>query len=260
MAKGVVTVSTERLVERLAGNVICVNLLGRQHNEPRRGSPSTVRGPRTCNTVAMQSSAERSASGERIRYDQASLLDAVVQVFNERGYDGTRMEHLAKAAGVSKSAFYYYFTGKEELLRLALQRATEPVAAVILEEGSTSGSAIARLEHVLRRWIEIIVHDMAYVTLLLRVHGNTETERWAIDQRRTFDSFVDRLVVQAMNEGDLRADMDSGTVTRLILGMINTLVEWFRAAPRDDRPIRLLSISELQDTVVGLAFDGVRSR
>ena len=74
----------------------------------------------------------------------------------------------------------------------------------------------------------MLADRLPYVTLLLRVHGNTEAERWALEQRRDFDKFVAALVAEAAAEGDVRADLDPAVVTRLLFGMINSLVEWYR--------------------------------
>ena len=187
----------------------------------------------------------------RRRYDTESLLEVAVDVFTTRGYDGTSMEDLARASGLSKSSLYHHIEGKEQLLRLALERAVEPLFAVTREPGATSGRAIARLEHVVRREVEVLADQLPYVTLLLRVHGNTEVERWALEQRREFDRFVASLVRAAAREGDVRDDLDPAVVTRLLFGMINSLVEWYRP----DAP---MTPTHLAGSIVRLAFDGLR--
>jgi len=199
----------------------------------------------------------RVGGDRRPRYDSASLLAVAVGVFNERGYDGTSMEDLARATGLSKSSIYHHFEGKEELLRLALQRALGPLFAVLDEPGASQGRAVERLEHVVRREVEVLVDELPYVTLLLRVRGNTETERWALARRREFDRVVADLVAQAAAEGDLRADLEPAVVARLLFGMINSLVEWYRPRQPGDR--HAASPSELADTIVRLAFDGLRA-
>ena len=47
-------------------------------------------------------------TAKRDTYTPETLLSVAVQVFNERGYDGTSMEHLSKAAGISKSSIYHH--------------------------------------------------------------------------------------------------------------------------------------------------------
>jgi AcrR family transcriptional regulator len=206
----------------------------------------------------------------RRRYDVDSLLAVAVAVFTERGYDGTSMEDLARASGLSKSSLYHHIDSKEQLLRLALERAVEPLFAVTREPAAVQGRAIERLEHVVRREVEVLAERLPYVTLLLRVHGNTEAERWALERRREFDRFVAGLVREAAADGDVQADLDPAVVTRLLFGMINSLVEWYRphpddqGNPRDQGSLRdhprhtRMAPADLATSVVRLAFDGLR--
>jgi AcrR family transcriptional regulator len=209
----------------------------------------------------MASSAGTSAEVTRRRHDLDSLLAVAVRVFTERGYDGTSMGDLAAASGLSKSSIYHHVESKEQLLRLALERAVEPLFAVTREPGATEGPAIRRLEHVVRREVQVLAEQLPYVTLLLQVHGNTETERWALDRRRRFDRFVTRLVAEAAADGDVRADVDAAVVTRLLFGMINSLVEWYdpSSGPGPSRTARPVTPDALSDAVVRLAFDGLRA-
>ena len=195
----------------------------------------------------------------RRRYDVDSLLAVAVAVFTERGYDGTSMEDLARASGLSKSSLYHHIDSKEQLLRLALERAVEPLFAVTREPGAVQGRAIDRLEHVVRREVEVLAERLPYVTLLLRVHGNTEAERWALERRREFDRFMAGLVREAAADGDVQDDLDPAVVTRLLFGMINSLVEWYRpdGPPSGARHTRMAP-ADLADSVVRLAFDGLR--
>ena len=58
-------------------------------------------------------------------YDLEAALRVAVEVFNERGYDGASMEDLSRRLGIAKSGIYHHVSGKEELLRLALDRALD---------------------------------------------------------------------------------------------------------------------------------------
>ncbi|WP_069813503.1 TetR/AcrR family transcriptional regulator [Streptomyces sp. TP-A0874] len=191
---------------------------------------------------------------KRDTYTPESLLAVAVEVFNERGYDGTSMEHLSRAAGISKSSIYHHVRGKEELLRLAISRALDGLFGILEEPAAVRGRAVDRLEHVTRRTAEVLMAELPYVTLLLRVRGNTDTERWAMARRREFDQQVAALLKQAAADGDLRADMDMRLATRLLFGMINSIVEWYRpeaggAAHRE----------QVADAVVRMAFAGLRT-
>jgi AcrR family transcriptional regulator len=200
------------------------------------------------------------SSAQRVQrresYTVESLLAVSVRVFNERGYDGTSMEDLSRAAGITKSSIYHHVRGKEELLRLAVGRALDGLFGILDEPGASSGPAVARLEHVVRRTTEVLLAELPYVTLLLRVRGNTGTEQWALQRRREFDHHVAALLAAAVQAGDLRADVEPQLATRLLFGMINSLVEWYRPGlgGSDDRAAR-----HVADAVTQLAFSGLRA-
>jgi len=186
-------------------------------------------------------------------YSLEELLDVVAATFLERGYDATSMEDLSRATGRTKSSIYHHVSGKEELLRLAVARAVDALVAVLDEPAAQQGRALGRLEHVVRGSARVLAAELPYVTLLLRVRGNTEAERWALGQRREIDRRLSELVRAAIEEGDVRSDLDPRLVTRLLFGMVNSLVEWFRPGGTHGR-------QQVEDALVALALDGLRRR
>jgi AcrR family transcriptional regulator len=181
-----------------------------------------------------------------------SLLDVAVAVFNERGYEATSMDELAVRLGVTKSAIYHHVPSKVELLRLALDRALDALFALTHEPGATTGPAIDRLEYVVRGSVRVLADELPFVTLLLRLRGNTEIERTALHRRREFDRIVAGLVRAAEHEGDVRADVDPAVLSRVLFGTVNSLTEWYR--PGGD-----LSAGDLADAVVAVTFTGLRT-
>ena len=181
-----------------------------------------------------------------------SLLEVAVGVFNERGYEATSMEELATRLGVTKSAIYHHVPSKVELLRLALDRALDALFAVTREPGATTGPAIDRLEHVVRGSVRVLTAQLPFVTLLLRVRGNSPVERAALQRRREFDRVVTDLVRAAEEEGDVRPDVDPAVTSRLLFGTVNSLTEWYR-------PGRGLDADTLADALVTTTFSGLRT-
>ena len=56
----------------------------------------------------------------------AEILGAALEVFAERGFQGARLEEVAKRAGVSKGALYLYFETKADLFRAVVTEAISP--------------------------------------------------------------------------------------------------------------------------------------
>jgi AcrR family transcriptional regulator len=184
-------------------------------------------------------------------YDVSAVLEASVMVFNERGFDGTSMEDLAQRLGISKSAIYHHVDSKDALLGLALDHALAGLEEAAAEVRALDGPAVDRLETLLRRSVAVLVDRLPYVTLLLRVRGNSEVERQALTRRRRIDRLVAGLVKEAVGDGDLRPDLDPALTARLLFGMVNSLTEWLKPGSRH-------SAEELARVVAAVAFDGLK--
>jgi AcrR family transcriptional regulator len=195
----------------------------------------------------------RPSTGQRKPYNIDSVVDIAVRVFLKHGYDGASLDQVAAAAGLTKSSLYYHTAGKEDLLARGVDRALNAVFGVLEEAEATTGPYAARLKYVVRRTIEITVRLMPEVALLLRVRGNTRTERRVLERRREFDHMVAELFHRAQQEGEIRSDIEPRLATRLLFGMLNSIVEWYR-------PGGALRASDIADAVFKMAFEGLASK
>ena len=191
----------------------------------------------------------RARAGQRRPYDTDSLLAVAVGVFNTRGYDGTTMEHLSAAAGIGKSSIYHHVAGKEDLLQRALDRALTALSGT-LDDIDPHASALDQLASVVRRSVETLMRELPYVTLLLRVRGNSRIERAAMQRRREFDARVVELVGRALKEGEVAPGLDPALTTRLIFGMVNSVSEWYR-------PDRGAESAGIPEALVALVMHGL---
>jgi AcrR family transcriptional regulator len=183
-------------------------------------------------------------------HDQAAVLRAAIDLFNRKGYDATSIGDVAEELGVTKSAIYHHVPSKEHLLAEALDEALLGLEEAVDAAAAADGSAYHRLRGVVRRSVEVLVDHQPAVTLLLRVHGNSETEKAALKRRRRIDTRLAALVRQAAGEGALRADLDPELVSRLLFGMVNSLVEWYRTAGT-------VTVDQVADAVTAIAFEGL---
>jgi len=184
-------------------------------------------------------------------YDAETVLRRAIELFNRQGYEGASMGDLAAELGLTKSAIYHHVPSKESLLAAALDEALDALASAIDGAALRPGlSAYDRLRLAVRGSVEVLVDHLPAVTLLLRVRGNSPVELAALERRRRLDERLADLVRRAVDEGDVRADLDPEVVSRLLFGTVNSLVEWYRP----DGPI---DAGHLADAVVVLAFEGL---
>ncbi len=184
-------------------------------------------------------------------YDIDSLTDIALRVFAERGYDGASMDDVARAAGITKASIYHHVSGKEALLERGLGRALDALFAILDEPAAREGRAVARLRHIVERVAATTLHLLPELTVLFRVHGSSTSERDAVERRRTFDRVVTEIIAQAQHEGDVRADVDARLAARLVFGMSNSVVEWYRSGS--------LSRDAIAHAIVAITFEGLTS-
>ncbi|MFT4082870.1 MAG: TetR/AcrR family transcriptional regulator [Nocardioides sp.] len=187
-------------------------------------------------------------------YDQETVLRRAIDLFNRQGYDGTSVGDIAAELGLTKSAIYHHVSSKEELLAAALDEALDGLTAALnaaLEQ--TDGSAYDRLRTAVHQSVEILIRHQPAVTLLLRVRGNSPVEVAALERRRALDEKLADLVAAAVAEGAVRDDLPPALASRLLFGMVNSLVEWYRAGG----PVDAATVA---DAVAAMAFEGLRAR
>lgn len=81
------------------------------------------------------------------------LLSAALDVFVEKGFAATRLDEIARKAGVSKGTLYLYYDSKEALLKAVVQ---ESIVALIAEAeteiGQIKDDPPAKLAMLIQRW------------------------------------------------------------------------------------------------------------
>jgi AcrR family transcriptional regulator len=193
----------------------------------------------------------RPAAADRKPYDVESLSQVAFRLFRKRGYDATSVDQIARAAGITKSSIYHHVSGKEELLDRGITRALDRLFSTLEEPQALNGSYASRVRYVLHRGVEIEISNLDEVAVLLRLRGNTKVERRALERRKSFDRQVSDLVRNAVENGEVRDDLDPLLVTRLLFSMANWLTEWFD-------PGGPLSTADIADAITNLAFEGLQ--
>lgn len=188
---------------------------------------------------------------DRPPYNVDTLTDIAVPLFIARGYDATRIEHIAKAANISQSSLYHHVKGKEELLERALIRAISAEREILEQPGSREGDPLDRLTHIMRQLMAEQLRLRSEMTLLHRLRGNTSIERWAMGEQQRFEETVTKLVAEAQALGQLRPHLDTALIVHLAFSMSDSVVEWFR-------PDGTWSHREVVDTVLEVMLDGTR--
>jgi AcrR family transcriptional regulator len=101
--------------------------------------------------------------GEQVLQRRAELLAAAKQVVLERGLSHTRVADVADATNVSGGLIHYHFATKDILLTEMLRTEAEHDIAKARRLAGGPGSAVERLDRVMREFVPTTRNDQTWV-------------------------------------------------------------------------------------------------
>src|SRR5919201_5607722 len=76
---------------------------------------------------------------------RAAILDAALEVFSRRGYNGASIDEIAQAAGISKALIYEHFPSKRDLHLSLLEAHVQEIFERLADAAATSDPGEVRL-------------------------------------------------------------------------------------------------------------------
>ena len=158
------------------------------------------------------------------------LLAAALALFVEKGYAATRVEEVARRAGVSKGTLFLYFPSKEELFKAVVR---ENIAGRFPEWNAEfdafSASTAEMLRHFMFMWWQRIGATKASgLTKLMMSEASNFPELAAFYQREVIEpghTLIRRILQRGVARGEFRAiDPDYGVYT--VLAPMIFLITW----------------------------------
>jgi AcrR family transcriptional regulator len=151
------------------------------------------------------------------------ILDAALEVFSERGYQGTNMRTIAVRSGISVGGLYLYFENKETLYSTLMGRTLDDLSGELEEavgkivDPVAAFSAFIRLRLVYaKKNKELIIANNREPKLALSAALRTSFfER----QRRIIEGILEK----GIDSGDF-ADCDKKEAARIIMGVLRGFV------------------------------------
>lgn len=114
---------------------------------------------------------EQTATTSKGGQTRDTIFDTALELFRDRGFDATTMQDVAAAAGVAKSAAYYYFPSKEALIAAyydRIQTEQEHICAALFAE---TADLSKRLHAALLTKFDLAQHDRKLLGIIFRYTG-----------------------------------------------------------------------------------------
>ncbi len=159
------------------------------------------------------------------------LTTVATRMFAVRGFEGTTVQELVEATGITKGGFYHYFSSKDDLLREIYSRLLAEQAARLETVAEGPGDAADRLRLVASDVVATTLADIEAVTVVARsMHLLAPDVQATVraDRRRYHDRFCD-LILDGQQSGEFRPDVTPDLVADFFFGAVHYLPVWFHA-------------------------------
>jgi AcrR family transcriptional regulator len=170
----------------------------------------------------------------KAEHERQRIQTAAATVFQERGYVGTTMEHIARQMGVTKGFIYYYYKSKDDVFYALHSQAMRSVHSYVQSRIPKEGSALVRLEAAFTAHVEHVIQRAAMGFVAARTASNilmpafpAKYRKILTTERDRFHSIYDAIIDEGVKEG-LFSGPESGAAIKLVMGAITWMPNWYR--------------------------------
>jgi len=182
---------------------------------------------------------QQGASGKRAAQGRATrgqLIEVATRLFAEHGYEGTSIEAVLSAAGVSRGALYHHFAGKEALFEAVVSAVSEQVTVELAEAVQGCVDPLDAMRTAAVAWIGLAADPVVQRVVLVDAPSVLGWDRWrAMDDGRTLGAM--RAMLQAISDsGRLPAEL-VGPFSHMILAALDEIVLVIARAPDSEAAV-----------------------
>jgi len=182
------------------------------------------------------------------------LLRVATRLFARHGFEGTSVQDIVDAAGVTKGAMYHYYGSKDDLLfevyhqllTMQMSHLTDIVKGSGTPEERLRDAAIDVVETSLTNLDELIV----FFRSLHMLPDDRQTQIRA--ERRAYHDVFRGLVEEGMAAGVFRTEVSADIIVHYFLSAVNQLGSWFR-------PDGQLTARQVAEQYAELLLGGLRA-
>jgi len=170
------------------------------------------------------------------------LLSAALNAFVERGFAATKLEDVARMAGVSKGTLYLYYESKEELFMAVVRETIVPniaQAEKIMTE--FKGDTRDLFKELIANWYrQISSVDMAGICKLMFAEASNFPELaqfYHAEVIQRSESMMTQMLERGMKSGEFR-ELDLNVMPKIIIAPMVMLMLWNKSfCPFAQQPV-----------------------
>jgi len=162
------------------------------------------------------------------------ILEAAVEVFVDKGYEGASMEAIARQAGLTKGGVYHHFSGKDEIFLAANSLFMEPLYRMIAQALESGNPRLGLRSFIINylQWWKDHPRDMAFVALTL-YKALQNPDYWPEMSKYTAEmtAFYKQMLEAAVSAGEANPMRDTEARAFALMGAVDGLAAYIVMDP-----------------------------
>jgi AcrR family transcriptional regulator len=185
---------------------------------------------------------------------ETEILERSAKLFAERGFAATTVQDIAETIGVSRSAFYHYFSSKEHILERLTESLIQSTTAALAALPRNAPPAERLVDLVRALTGPIAESPNRFRMLLTRDASMSEASRARLhDLEHEVVRSMSEVIDRGMSLGHFRQG-DPRVQTFAVIGMINWIAWWY--VPEREPSIELITAGIAAQALASLRAPG----
>lgn len=160
------------------------------------------------------------------------ILREAGALFGEVGYQNASMEQIAARIGLTKTALYYYFSDKSEILMRCFALGRQVVDEALEHALSLDTNGLERIAAFVRRYVLGITSELGACAMTLEVRSAPPDELpRLLTSMRKLDRQLRDFVAAGLDDGSC-AQVDPTLAVNWIMGAMALIPRWYRTGSR----------------------------
>ena len=162
-----------------------------------------------------------------------AVIEAATEVFKDRGFRGTNLQHVAEALNTDRASLYYYVGSKEELFEEIVTEAVRVNTTRARAIRDAPGPAPEKIRRLISELMDSYSKNYPVLYVLIQenlTHVEPERSEWANEMRtlnRQYESLLIEIIETGQKEGTLRDASPAWLLAYGILGSVAWSNRWF---------------------------------
>jgi AcrR family transcriptional regulator len=182
------------------------------------------------------------------------LLRVATRLFARHGFEGTSVQDIVDAAGVTKGAMYHYYDSKDDLLYEVYNKLLTMQTSHLEAIAAGPGSAEERLRAAAVDVVQTSLDNLDDMIIFFRSMHMLPADKQAQVRagRRYYQDKFRVLVDEGVAAGTFRSDVPSDIVVHYFLSVVNQLGSWYHTEGS-------LSAAQVGELFTELLIGGLRA-